>query len=69
MLHAPMTPEQEAEAIRLCLQILDGFNRICEIVDAFLTTATPYLPSPTSRTALRRPTRRREGAQKEKPPA
>jgi hypothetical protein len=42
-----MTPEQEAEAIRLCLQILDGFNRISEIVDAFLTTATPYLPSPT----------------------
>jgi hypothetical protein len=47
MPHAPMTPEQEAEAIRLCLQILDGFNRISEIVDAFLTTATPYLPSPT----------------------
>ena len=40
-----MTPEQEAEAIRLCTQILDGFNRISEIVDAFLTTAAPYLPS------------------------
>jgi hypothetical protein len=42
-----MTPEQEAEAIRLCNQILDGFNRISDIVDIFLTTtATPYLPSP-----------------------
>jgi hypothetical protein len=41
-----VTPEQEAEAIRLCQQIIDGFNRISEIVDIFLTTATPYLPSP-----------------------
>jgi hypothetical protein len=42
-----MTEQEATEAIRLCQQILNSFNRITKIIDAFLlTTSTPFLPSP-----------------------
>jgi hypothetical protein len=39
----PMTPEQEAEAVRLCEDMLRKLDSITEKLDAFLATPPPYL--------------------------
>ena len=43
-----MTSEQEAEAIRLCEDLLDQLNQIAAVLEAFLATSlqTPTLRSP-----------------------
>src|SRR5262245_50881527 len=41
----PMTPEEEAEAIRLCEDILDQLNQIAAVLEAFLATPPPDFSS------------------------
>ena len=49
-----MTPEQEAEAVRLCEDLLDQLNQIAAVLEAFLTTPPPDFSSLQTRT-LRSP--------------
>ena len=49
-----MTPEEEAEAIRLCEDLLDQLNQIAAVLEAFLATPPPDFSSLQTRT-LRSP--------------
>ena len=50
----PMTPEQEAEAIRLCEDLFDRLNQIAAVLETFLADPSPDFSSLQIRT-LRSP--------------